>query len=65
MVRESNLFKPEIHVAIHSNAHDGKSRGCEVFHYPKAKDGKRLADNIYKYMEPLTPTTDRGGGKRK
>ncbi len=60
MVRESNLFKPEIHVAIHSNAHDGKSRGCEVYHYKGSKNGKRLADTIYKYMEPLTPTKDRG-----
>jgi len=60
MVRESNLFKPEIHVAIHSNAHDGKSRGCEIYHYKGSKNGKRLADTIYKYMEPLTPTADRG-----
>lgn len=60
MVRESNLFNADIHVAIHSNAHDGKSRGCEVFHYPNSKDGKRLAESIYKYIEPLTPTADRG-----
>jgi N-acetylmuramoyl-L-alanine amidase len=60
MVRESNLFNADIHVAIHSNAHDGKSRGCEIYYYKGSKNGKRLADNIYKYMEPLTPTADRG-----
>ena len=60
MVRQSDLFGADIHVAIHSNAHDGKSRGCEVFHYPNSKDGKKLAESIYKYIEPLTPTKDRG-----
>jgi N-acetylmuramoyl-L-alanine amidase len=59
MVRESNLYKPLIHVAIHSNAHDGKSRGCEIYHFKGSKNGQRLANDIYKYMEPLTPTSDR------
>jgi len=59
MVRQSNLLNVACHVAIHSNAHDGKSRGCEVYHYKGSKNGKRLADTIYKYMEPLTPTADR------
>jgi N-acetylmuramoyl-L-alanine amidase len=59
MVRQSDLFGADIHVAIHSNAHDGKSRGCEIFHYKGSKEGKRLADSIYKYIEPLTPTADR------
>lgn len=60
MVRQSNLLNVACHVAIHSNAHDGKSRGCEVYHYKGSKNGKKLANNIYKYMEPLTPTKDRG-----
>lgn len=60
MVRQSDLFNADIHVAIHSNAHDGKSRGCEVYHYKGSKNGKNLAESIYKYMEPLTPTKDRG-----
>lgn len=59
MVRQSNLFNANFHVAIHSNAHDGKSRGCEIFHYPNSVKGMRLANAIYKYMEPLTPTADR------
>jgi N-acetylmuramoyl-L-alanine amidase len=59
MVRQSDLFGADIHVAIHSNAHDGKSRGCEIFHYKGSKNGKKLADSIYKYIEPLTPTADR------
>ena len=60
MVRQSNLLNVACHVAIHSNAHDGKTRGCEVYHYKGSKNGKNLAESIYKYMEPLTPTADRG-----
>lgn len=60
MVRQSNLLNVACHVAIHSNAHDGKTRGCEVYHYKGSKNGKNLAESIYKYMEPLTPTKDRG-----
>ena len=60
MVRQSNLLNVACHVAIHSNAHDGKSRGCEIFHFPNSAKGKKLAESIYKYMEPLTPTKDRG-----
>jgi N-acetylmuramoyl-L-alanine amidase len=59
MVRQSNLFNADFHVAIHSNAYDGKSRGCEIFHFPNSAKGKKLAESIYKYIEPLTPTADR------
>lgn len=60
MINESNNLAVDCHVAIHSNAHDGKTRGAEVFHYPTSIKGNRLAECIYKYLEPLTPTSDRG-----
>lgn len=59
MICESNNLAVDCHIAIHSNAHDGKTRGCEVFHYPNSANGKKLADSIYKHMEALTPTADR------
>jgi N-acetylmuramoyl-L-alanine amidase len=59
MVYESNNLAVDCHVAIHSNAYNEKARGCEVFHYPNSVKGEKLADAIYKYMEPLTPTADR------
>lgn len=55
-VLESNLFNPDCHIAIHSNA--GGARGCEVFY--TSEKGKTLADKLYKELEPLTPTADRG-----
>lgn len=62
MVAESNRLKVDAHIAIHSNATgtNEKARGCEVFHYPSSTNGIKLANCIYKYIEVLTPTTDRG-----
>jgi N-acetylmuramoyl-L-alanine amidase len=60
MVNEANSLAVDCYVSIHSNAFDKKARGCIVFHYPGSIGGKRLADAIYKYMETLTPTDDKG-----
>ncbi|MDD3414831.1 MAG: N-acetylmuramoyl-L-alanine amidase [Lachnospiraceae bacterium] len=62
MVKESNTNKVDIYVSIHSNASStvgDTPRGCEVFHYTTSKNGKRLAECVYKYLEILTPTDDR------
>jgi N-acetylmuramoyl-L-alanine amidase len=64
MVSESNNLAVDCHVAIHSNAmgsaETGKARGMEIWIYKNSITGKRLADAIYKQLEPLTPTADRG-----
>lgn len=59
---ESNAYDPDFHVAIHSNAGGTTARGCTIFAYKPSpeKIGTQLANNIYKYIEPLTPTADRG-----
>jgi N-acetylmuramoyl-L-alanine amidase len=60
-IRESNTYKPDYHIAIHSNA--GGGQGCEVFCYrPKdtTSPGTRMATSIYKKIEAVTPTADRG-----
>lgn len=57
VVINSNDKRPDIHVAIHSNAFNKTVRGCEIFYHTK---GEKLARSIYKYLEPLTPTADRG-----
>lgn len=56
VVSESNSKHVDIHVAIHSNA--GGGRGAEVYY--TSNNGKILASDLYKYIEPLTPTSDRG-----
>lgn len=62
MVTESNNLAVDCHVAIHSNATGTSAiaRGCTIFHYPNSKKGKALAEHIYKHLEALTPTKDRG-----
>lgn len=65
----SNAYKPDLHVALHSNAGGTTARGLTIFCYkpvdhpagtPAPRTGQQLAENLYKYLEPLTPTEDRG-----
>lgn len=56
VVKDSNSKNVDAHVAIHSNA--GGGRGGEVFY--TSSSGRILAADIYKYIVPLTPTSDRG-----
>jgi N-acetylmuramoyl-L-alanine amidase len=63
IVDHSNDINPKIHVAIHSNAHNGKARGCEVWGFlidGVYTNSQKLSECIYKELEPLTPTADRG-----
>ena len=57
-VNQANTWQADAYVAIHSNA--GGGRGCEVFAYSKESKGKELAECIYKRMERITPSSDRG-----
>jgi N-acetylmuramoyl-L-alanine amidase len=56
----SNAFKPDLHLALHSNAGNGLARGCEIYCYRYGGQGEQYARTLYKYLEPLTPTPDRG-----
>lgn len=62
-VADSNSKNVDIHFAIHSNAGGGKARGSEIFYL--SEKGKKLALAVYKYIEPLTPTSDRGVKKHE
>jgi len=61
IVKDSNSFNPDIHLAFHSNA-GVKARGCEVYYsmYNKNGLGKLLATYWYNEVAKVTPTTDRG-----
>lgn len=58
VVRESNLIRPDIHLAIHSNA--GGGRGAEVFAIQPGTSGDKLAKAVYSELESITPSADRG-----
>jgi len=58
MAVESNNFKADIHVAIHSNA--GGGEGTEVYAYGSDTNSEHLAQALYKQVAPLSPGADRG-----
>jgi len=60
VIADSNSKKPGIHVALHSNAYNKISRGCEVFCWKKGVEGEKLAKLLYKYVAEITPSADRG-----
>jgi N-acetylmuramoyl-L-alanine amidase len=60
VVKDSNSFKPDFHLAIHTNAYNSKSRGCEVFCHNKKSKGYNLALAVYKNISQITPSADRG-----
>lgn len=55
---DSNAFKADIHVAIHSNA--GGGEGTEVFAYGPGTGSEKLAKALYNRIAPLSPGNDRG-----
>ncbi len=63
IVADSNAKKPDIHVAIHSNASgDNKhtARGAMGFAYKKGTKGDALANDVYDEVAKVTPTNDFG-----
>lgn len=60
VVESSNHLEADIHFAIHTNAFNKKARGCEIFCHRFGGEGHKLAKSVYKRIEKLTPTKDRG-----
>ena len=55
---DSNNFKPDLHLAIHSNA--GGGEGTEVYAYGPGTNSERFAKALYDQIAPLSPGRDRG-----
>lgn len=60
VVADSNAKNPTIHLAIHSNAFNGKVRGSEIYCHNFGGEGERLARSVYAELESITPTKGRG-----
>ena len=58
IARDSNKFKADIHVAIHSNA--GGGEGTEIYAYGPGTNSERLSRCLYNQIAPLSPGKDRG-----
>lgn len=63
IVRESNDWGADYHIAIHSNAFKGTVRGCEVYcNHPELPDkpGTKMAHAIYDSVTAIMPVPGRG-----
>lgn len=58
VVADSNSKRPDLHLALHTNAGGGK--GTECYYYYKSPNGKNFASKIYNAVAPLTINSDRG-----
>ena len=52
-INESNSFKADLHICIHTNA--GGGNGTVVFVYDKSKNNMRFAEAIYDAVQAVTP----------
>jgi N-acetylmuramoyl-L-alanine amidase len=60
VVAASNSFGADAHVAIHTNAGGGSADGTDAWHFPGSAKGKRLTQEIYKRVAPVSPGSDGG-----
>ena len=52
-INESNAWKPDLHLCIHTNA--GGGSGTMVMVYNKSNENMKLANPIYKAVQAVTP----------
>ena len=54
-VSESNGWDADLHVAIHTNAYNGKVSGTRMFYYSEGSNSYYACKAIYDVLAPLTP----------
>ena len=61
-VAESNAFKPNLHIPIHTNADNKKARGTSVMVYSKAAQNLKYATPIFNRLKGIVLKQDAGRG---
>lgn len=56
-IYESNIFNPDLHIPIHTNALNGSANGTLVMIYNNNKKNLEPAECIYKHVFAVTPGT--------
>ena len=56
-VAESNSWGADLHVAIHTNAYNGKVAGTRMFAYSKPSESWNCALAVFNQLAPITPGT--------
>nr|DAQ95952.1 MAG TPA: Cell wall hydrolase autolysin [Caudoviricetes sp.] len=59
-VPESNKWGADLHVAIHTNAANGKTTGTRCYAWKTGGDGFRAAQAIFNVLAPITPGVSEG-----
>ena len=59
-ITESNLYQPDIHLCIHTNAANGSARGCVVFVSKLDEKHLKFAKHVYNALHALVGGTDYG-----
>jgi N-acetylmuramoyl-L-alanine amidase len=54
-VRQSNDWGADLHIAIHTNAHNGQVKGTRLFCYDKTGEGYQACAAIMATLAPITP----------
>ncbi len=60
IVADSNAKSPKVHVSIQSQSADSMQRGSQVYYFKAGTNGERLAQDIFEYLEKVTPAEDIG-----
>lgn len=60
IVKESNGYNVDVHLAVHTNAYNKLARGAEIYVHEKGGYSESFAKSIYKRIEKMTPVKDRG-----
>lgn len=55
--KESDAFKADLHVPIHTNGYNGKVSGTRMFCYNKTGNGYKACREIFNVLAPFTPGT--------
>jgi N-acetylmuramoyl-L-alanine amidase len=54
-VKESNAWDADLHLPIHTNAHNGEVQGTRLFSYANTGAGKEACEAIMQTLAPVTP----------
>lgn len=61
-VAESNAFKPDLHMPIHTNAYNKKARGTSVMVYSNAAQNLKYATPVFNQLKSIVLAQDKGRG---
>lgn len=56
-VAESNAWGADLHVPIHTNAHNGVTTGTRIFSYDTSGEGYKASKAVFNVLAPKTPGT--------